>query len=122
MSSVQSAFAQVGPREKYLVATGAASAVTVDNGKVVTSSMTLTDFNDATTTASPAVASGDLFFDLGKTVTLYDPDTLLSVAKYQKVALVNGAGTQGNNADVTTDLYVRVWDDAGTAPALARLG
>ena len=121
MSSVQSAFAQVGPREKYLVATaGTASAVTVDDGKVVESSMSVADFAAATTTS--AVASGDLFFDLGKTVTVYDPDTLLSVEKYQKVALVNGAGTQGNDADVTTDRYVRVWNDAGTAPALARLG
>ena len=122
MSSVQSAFAQVGPREKYLVATGAVSAVTVKDGEVVTSSMSEADFTAATTTAAPAVVSGNLLFDLGKTVTVYDPDTLLSVAKYQKVALVNGAGTQGNDADVAADLYVRVWNDAGDAPALARVG
>jgi len=120
MSSVQSAFAQVGPREKYLVATGAAIGVTVDAGEVVTSSMSKTDF-DAVTTASNA-ASGDLFLDLGKTLVIHDADSLLAVAKYQKVQLVNGADTEGNDADVTTVRYIRVWNSAGDSPLLARVG
>ena len=120
MSSVQSAFAQVGPREKYLVATGAAIGVVVDAGEVVTSSMSVTAFGNVTT-SSPAT-SGDLFLDLGKTLVIHDDNTFLAVEKYQKVALVNGPDTEGNDADVAADRYVRVWNATGDAPLLARVG
>jgi hypothetical protein len=123
MSSVQSAFAQVGPREKYLVATGAAVGVTVDAGEVVTSSMSSTAFGDVTSSAN--ATSGQLFLDLGKTVTVYDGTTLLAVEKYQKVALVNGPDTEGNDADAAVtngDRYLRVWNSAGANPLLARTG
>jgi hypothetical protein len=123
MSSVQSAFAQVGPREKYLVATGAATNVVVNAGEVVTSSISQTDF-EAVTTAGTAITSGQLFLDLGKTVVVHGDNTLLAVEKYQKVQLVKGADTEGNNVDTAPagDLYVRVWTSAGSAPLLARLG
>ena len=113
MSSVQSAYAQIGPREKYLVVTLGSSAVlvTVDDGDVVTSSMGFEAFDDATTAAAgtAAVATGQLYRDLGKTVVVHDDTTLLAVAKYQKVQLVNGPDSEGVGNFELADAYLLVW-------------
>ena len=125
MSSVQSAFSQVAPREKFLVATGAAVNRVVVSGETVTSSMSSTAWSGANgaTAAGAAITAGDLFRDMGKTVTVYDPDTLLAVEKYQKVFLVAGPGSEGvPTGTLPADRYVRVWDAAGSDPELARVG
>jgi len=112
MSSVQSAYAQIGSREKYLVVTGASSAILlVDNGSgVVTSSMGVDAFDAATSTGtSPAVATGQLYRDLGKTVVVHDDDSLLAVQKYQKVQLVNGPDSEGVGNFEADDTYLLVW-------------
>jgi hypothetical protein len=126
MSSVQSAYAQIGPREKYLAVTGTGVLVTVDSNKSVTSSMNATDFADATSTGTtPAVSTGQLYRDMGKTVVVHDDDSLLAVAKYQKVQLVHG----GNNGDTegvgnyeAADAYLLVWRATGAAVGVARVG
>lgn len=125
MSSVQSAYAQIGPREKYLAVTAGASnrVFTLNNGEVVTSSMNATDFDAATTGAT--TTTGNIYRDLGKTVVVHDDDSLLAVAKYQKVQLVHG-GTAGDTEGVgnynAADAYLLVWQATGAAVGVARLG
>ena len=124
MSSVQSAYAQVGPREKYLtVTTGGSSRVfTVKSSYTVTSSMNATDFDDATD--PNASVTGVLYRDMGKTVVVHDDDTLLAVAKYQKVQVVHG-GIDGDTEGVgafAPDAYLLVWQATGAAVGAARLG
>ena len=132
MSSVQSAYSQVGPREKYLTVTGSGAALLVVNsGEVVTSSMNATDFDAATTPAAsatpaqPAPAAGQIYRDMGKTVVVHDNDTLLAVAKYQKVQRVLG-GSHGDSEGVgnfeAADAYLLVWQATGAAVNVARLG
>jgi len=110
MSSVQSAFAQVGPREKYLVVTILAAslatgqAVTVKPTFTVSSSMTATEWAAATTGATPVAAA--LYRDVGKTVTVYNPTTNLAVEKFVAAQLVSGAATEGISA---APIYLRVW-------------
>lgn len=117
MSSVQSAFSQVAPRGKFLVATKVAAAVTgatlgalmtLNSGAVVTSSMSTADFV-AATSPGPAAAVGDLYRDIGKTVTVYDADRLLAVAKYQKVQIVSGEASEGVPNPLLADTYALVW-------------
>lgn len=130
MSSVQSAFAQVGPREKYFVGTAVVATGTalVPTGNAaaggVDTSVSDADFVAPLVTAG-ATAVGALYRDLGRTVTVYGDASLLAVEKYQKVALVNGPDTEGNDADAAAagDLYVRVWAaDPAKKVGVARVG
>jgi len=117
MSSVQSAYAQIGPREKYLAVTSATNAVLlVDNGTgVITSSMGEDAFDTATsgptavTPPQPALAAGQLYRDLGKTVVVHDDTTLLAIAKYQKVQIVNGPDSEGVGNFEYAGAYLLVW-------------
>ena len=120
MTSVLSEFAQIGPRDKYLlaVAATASSVYTVDSGFTITSSMTDTDWA-AATTAAAAPTVGQLYRDLGKTTTTYSPTTGLSTERFVLAQLVSGASTEGSSGVFR---YLRVWSAAGTGVAFARTG
>ena len=123
MSSVQSAFAQVGPREKFLSvvrAPASGEAVTVKPTFTVSASMTATAFDAATTAATPAVA-GSLYRDMGKTVNVYDPVTNLAVRRYVGAQLVAGAVSEGVAASPVL-VYLLVWEANGDPANFARTG
>jgi hypothetical protein len=125
MSSVQSAFAQVGPREKYFISTLAAGVTAlIPAGSSIESTVGLEAF-ELVRQAGTVAATGVLYFDLGRSVTVYDDATRLAVLKYQKVAVVNGPNTEGNDADAAAagDLYVLVWAADNTVKVgVARTG
>lgn len=126
MSSVQSAYSQVGPREKFLATTQTSTArlLTVKAGEAVTSSMNETDF-DAATDSALLTTAGLLYRDMGKTVVVHHADTLLAVAKYQKVQRVLGGpngDTEGVGNFEAADSYLLVWQATGAAVGVARLG
>jgi hypothetical protein len=115
MSSVGSSFAQVAPRDKYLLTIGtpeAGTGRTVSSGFTVTASMSDADFAAATASATPA--AGLLYRDLGKTVTTYSPTTGLSTQKFVLAVRVLGANTEGANLSLTP-VYLRVWAADATA-------
>jgi len=123
MSSVQSAFSQVPAREKYFVVTSAVSnsAATVNAGSVLEYSMTVSEFAAATAPATPA-AAGSLYRDLGKTVTVYDPATNLTVQKFVAAQLVSGPASEGVAATPVT-VYLRVFAaDTASKVGVARVG
>ena len=119
MSSVQSSFAQVGPRGKYLLATGSATAVTVDTGFVVESVMTETDFEDATS-SDTSVTTGKLYVDMGKTVNVVGTNGLV-VEKYVKARIVDGADSEGNNGSGVC-VFILVWAADATEIHVVRTG
>ena len=123
MSSIQSAFAQVGAREKFLVQVGSAvsgQAVTLKPGKSVEASMTATAFAAAVDAATPA--AGGLYRDMGKTITVYNPATNLVVERYVGAQLVSGSGSEGV-ATSPVLVYLRVWAALATnTVGVARTG
>ena len=120
MSSVQSSFAQVGPRGKYLLATATATAVTVDAGLVVESVMTAADFATATT-VDATVTVGKLYTDMGKTVNVVGTNGLV-VQKYVKARVVNGADSEGNDGSGDC-VYILSWSaDSAVTVKFARTG
>jgi hypothetical protein len=124
MSSVQSAFAQVGPREKYLVVTVAAAV-----GAGTTAAYTTTPLDSTATVAEFAAARtgsaltvGQLYRDLGKTLNVYNPTTNVQVEKYVLAQLVSGSGSEGV-ATTPVGVYLRVWAaDPLAKVAVARTG
>jgi hypothetical protein len=120
MTSVLSEFAQIGPREKYLLAVAATanSVYTPVSGSTITSSMTDTAWA-AVRTAAPTPTVGQLYRDLGKTTTTYSPTTGLSTERFVLAQLVSGASTEGSSGVIR---YIRVWSAAGTGVAFARTG
>ena len=127
MSSVQSAFAQVGPREKYLVQVGtpaSGQAVTVNANQTVSSSMTAAEFGPGAGTATTAatLAAGALYRDMGKTINVYNPVTNLAVERYVGTQLVAGAATEGFSSSAVL-VYIRVWAaDPAKTVGVARTG
>ena len=125
MSSVQSAFAQIGPREKYLIVTAAATAAGPSTTGAYTStplgsSVTVTEFADANTAS--ALVVGQLYRDLGKTLNVYDPTTNVQVEKLVLAQLMSGATTEGVS-DASVIKYVRVWAaDPANKVYVARTG
>jgi hypothetical protein len=118
MSSVQASFAQNGARGRFFVglnANGVTVVVPTGNAAAggVNTSVNFTDFAAALVGTAGATAAGRLYRDLGRTVTVHDDNSLLAVQIYQKVAVVDGPDTEGNNADAVADdggdLYVLVW-------------
>ena len=120
MTSVLSEFSQIGARDKYLlaVATTASSVYTIKSGFTLTSSMTDTEF-DAATTAAAAPTVGQLYRDMGKTTTTYSPTTGLSTERFVLAQLVSGASTEGSSGVFR---YIRVWAASGSGVAFARTG
>ena len=127
MSSVQTAFAQIGPREKYFIVTsGAASAVDVPPGNSAAggldSLVSATEFT-AGSTPNATLATGTLLKDLGRSITVYDDTTLLKVAVYRKVAVVSGGPTSEGDATFGgDDIYALVWSTYPADIVIARVG
>jgi hypothetical protein len=129
MSSVQASFAQNGARGRFLVgisADGVTVVVPTGNAAAggVNTSVNATDFDAAIIGTAGATVAGRLYRDLGRTVTVHDDTSLLAVQIYQKVAVVNGPATEGNDADAAAagDLYVLVWSaDPAVEVGVARV-
>ena len=122
MTSVLSEFAQIGPRDKYLLCVGtpaSGQARTIVAGGTITSSMTDADWINAANTAAATPGAASLWRDLGKTVTTYSPTTGLSTERFVLAQLVSGASTEGSSGVIR---YLRVWSAAGTGVVFARTG
>jgi len=124
MSSVRSAFAQVNPREKFLLCVSHTQNV-VHNGSVgkLSALMTDADFNTATgaaLTGAAIPALGDLYLDLGVTVTTYDPATNMHIAKYVLAEKMDNAASEGRSGVFR---YILVWAaDASKDVGFVRTG
>ena len=122
MSSVQSSFAQVGPRGKYLLVTdtiAVTEAFTVDT--VVESVMTETAFETATSKVANDT-TGNLYVDMGKTVNVVSDTNGLVVEKYVKARVVNGADSEGNDGSEDC-VYILSWSaDSAVTVKFARTG
>jgi hypothetical protein len=125
MSSISASFAQVGVREKYLLVTSAATAVSAaTTGAYTTTALddlvTVTAFADANTAS--ALVAAELYRDMGKTLTVYDPSTNLETEKLVLAQLMSGASTEGvSSASVVK--YIRVWAaDPANKVYVARVG
>jgi hypothetical protein len=125
MSSISASFAQVGTRDKYLLVTSPATGVS----DATTGAYTTTPLDDSVTTTvfaaantASALVATELYRDLGKTLTVYDPATNLATEKLVLAQLVSGASTEGvSSASVIK--YIRVWGaDAANKVYVARVG
>ena len=133
MSSVQTAFSQIGPREKYFITTVAgavkAPAVNVAPGNSAAGGLdtlvSQTDFTAGSTANTTTLVAGLLLKDLGRSITVYDDTTLLKVAVYRKVAVVSGGPTSEGDAtfDPAADIYALVWTtNTAVKVGVARVG
>ena len=127
MSSVQTSFAQIGPREKYFIVTGAAVVgFEIPPGNSAAGGFdSLVSSTEFGTPTGSSLAAGTLLKDLGRSITVYDDTTLLKVATYQKVARVSGGPTSEGDATfgTGTDTYVLVWTtDETVTVGVARVG
>ena len=133
---------QIGVREKYLiavadvsagegVAAGGVSAFTLTSGAYLMVSSVATA-NDVTTgtgfaervaAGGKAIAAGELFRDMGRSITVVDANGN-HLALYRNVQLVSGADTEGvpSDAAYSANIYVRVWAADGLHIGVARLG
>jgi hypothetical protein len=118
MSSVVASFKQVPARGGHLLAVS-------DNDSIVFVDATVTYL--MTTTAWAAAIEdglpidiGNLYRDMGKTVTVYNPVTNLAVERWAKVMLVNGPASEGVATSPVVG-YVKVWTAAGTGVDVARV-
>jgi len=124
MSSILANFSQVGPREKYLLVTTAAAVGAGTTAAYTTTpleaSVMVSEF-DAAKTGS-ALLLTQLYRDLGKTLTVYDPATNLETEKFVLAQLMSGASTEGvSSASVIK--YIRVWAaDSAKHVVVARIG
>jgi hypothetical protein len=71
--------------------------------------------------------NGRIFKDLGRSLTIYDPDIADSphIATYRQCQLISGSGSEGvaNSSPLyDANFYIRVWAADGVNVAVARLG
>jgi hypothetical protein len=120
MSSLLTTPGQTPARVKFLRVVDTVEArFTIDSGKSVTALMSVTDFNDATTTGVTSDPSGVVLKDMGKEVVVYNATSLMHVAIYRLVCTVTGSNNEGDENDT---YYVKVWDEAGLGVNVARVG
>jgi hypothetical protein len=106
MSSVRSAFAQVNSREKFLLCVkGDTATVRAPGATKPEALMTVASFI-AATGAGTQPTNGDLFVDLGVTVTTYDPTTNMHAVRYVLAEKVDGADSEGRSGVFR---YICVW-------------
>lgn len=114
MTSRLRAPSQIDIRVAYLmgVASGATYSITnpaaiyrTGNGNIISSTQR-------------SIAAGDLFRDMGKTVTVVNAAGI-ATARYRLVQLVANANAEGVLVD---PFYIKVWDAAGAGLVVARAG
>ena len=79
----------------------------VDANQSVSSIMTITDF-EAATTYNTSLTSGTLLRDMGKVVTIVDATTGIHTQVWRRVQVVSGGASEGVQAS-PSDLYVLTW-------------
>jgi hypothetical protein len=136
MSSTLRSYAQIPARAKYFLWN--VGDQETDQDVPVTSIFTLpvgayADLTSmATAAAVNAVAETDpslpqgLLKDMGRQITIYDPDTKLHLAVYREVQLVDGVASEGVSGSAAngwnSTYFVKVWDAAGAGVNVARTG
>jgi hypothetical protein len=113
MTSRVRAPSQIDNRVALLVAVAVGNVYSITNPEAV-----YRTGNGNTIASAGAIAVGDLFRDMGKTVVVVNAAGL-AVARYRLVQRVGNADAEGVQ-EVT--MYVKVWDAAGTGVAVARSG
>jgi hypothetical protein len=121
MSSVQSAFAQIPAREKFLLCVNGATATLRNPGATKPESLvTTTAFAAATTGLEDQPTNGDLYADLGFSVMTYDATTNMHVARYVLAEKVANASAEGRSGVFQ---YICVWSaDASVKVGFVRTG
>ena len=117
MTSRVRAPSQIDSRVAYLraVATAATGAVTITNP----ASIYRTSTDNVIAAAARAIAVGDLYRDMGKTVTVVNAAGL-AIERYRLAQLVNNSAAEGvKNVNV---LYIKVWAANGADVVVVRTG
>jgi hypothetical protein len=136
MSSALRSYAQIPSRAKYFlwglgdqetdVSVPTTSIFTLPVGAYaeLTSMATAAAVNDVAN-IDPSLPQG-LLKDMGRQITIYDPDTKLHRAVYREVQVVDGVASEGVGGSAAngwnSTYFVKVWDAAGAGVNVARTG
>jgi hypothetical protein len=119
MTSVLKRYSLIEQRIAYFTVITDCSGWTLTAGAISGPVMDVSGFlaSYATTTSFNA---SNLVQDLGRSITVYDPNVAGSphTALLRQVMLVNGPGVEGNNSNIA---YVCTWSDGNTNIDLATL-
>ena len=113
---------QIDSRVAFLRAVGTAPPTSTSAGGAVTitypASIYRTSSNNVIAAAARAIAVGDLYRDMGKTVTVVNTEGL-PIERYRLAQLVNNSAAEGVN-DV--NVYIKVWAANNAGVVVARTG
>ncbi len=114
MTSRARAPSQIDSRVAYLRGLASGSAYSITNPEAIYR----TGNGNTISTASRSIAAGDLYRDMGKTVTRVNASGQ-AIERYRLAQLVNNAAAEGvQNATV----YIKVWAADGAGVVVARSG
>jgi hypothetical protein len=137
MSSVLRAYAQIPARAKYfLYDSGSAvsdesvpttSIFSLNPGAYaeLTSMATAAEVNDAPGFNSDFTPAQNLLKDMGRQITIYDPNTSAHLAVYREVQVVDGIGSEGVGGTANawqSNIFVKVWSADGQGVVVMRTG
>jgi hypothetical protein len=133
MSSILRTYSQIPARAKHLIGItdgsigpfSEISAFTLSPGEFInmTSVATEEDISGLLGFVILGDISGNLYKDLGRQVTVYDPATHAHLAVFRQVQLVNGLDTEGVCAAVNrcATIYMKVWSSNGVGVVVVRV-
>ena len=114
MTSRVRAPSQIDIRVAYLMGVASGATYTIANPEAVYR----TSQTNVITTVPSTIAAGDLFRDMGKTVTVVNTAGL-AIARYRLAQRVHNAAAEGVRS---APVYIKVWDAAGAGVDVARTG
>lgn len=140
MSSLLRLYSQIPVREKFLLVAGtpvtsgvpsAVSGFTLTAGEHINLSSISTNADIAVAsgyTIYQGLVAGDLYKDMGRQITIFDPATHNHLAVFRQVQAVKGADTEGVDVEGTVpesyyaNIYLKVWSADGAGVVVVRTG
>ena len=116
MTSVLRRYLQIDPRIKYFTVLADISGYTLDAGSISEPIMDVSGFELAFS-RTVAYSSTVLLQDLGRSITVYDPNTTGSphIALFRQVMLLKGSKIEGISSSIS---YICTWADTDTNPPI----
>lgn len=114
MTSRVRAPSQIDIRVAYLLGVASGDTYTIANPEAIYRPSA----TNVIATVAATIAAGNLFRDMGKTVTVVNA-VGLATARYRLVQRVHNAAAEGVSS---APFYVKVWDAAGAGVVVARAG